>query len=182
MEQLAATQAKHEQLASGLSASLDQTAAQLERERAAWKEQSAAAQAKHEQHAAGLGASLDQTAAQLAGHARQIEALRAELKQREDSLRESQGRYEQEKNQLGAELARACAQREQAENAAVANQAAQVGKISKNNSPVPQPKRRRAPTRSSPSTTSWRRSATPWPPNWPDTRNKRKRSAVNATV
>ena len=35
-----------------------------------------------------------------------VEAMRADLKQREDSLRESQTRHEQEKRQLAAELAR----------------------------------------------------------------------------
>ena len=62
----------------------------------------------------------------MAETARQLEAMRADLKLREDSLRESQTGHEQEKSQLAAEVARTRAQREQADRAAVANLAAQA--------------------------------------------------------
>jgi chromosome segregation ATPase len=104
----------------------DQVQAQLERESAEWRQKLAAAQAEHQRHAASLGASRDGAASKLAETAAQLEALRAELKQRDDSLRETLTRNEQEKNQLSADLARARAQREQADKAAAANQAAQA--------------------------------------------------------
>ena len=71
-----------------------------------------------EDQLAKLTASRDATAGQLSESARELETLRGDLKQREEALREIQAGHEREKSQLAADLARAKAQREQADKAA----------------------------------------------------------------